>query len=226
MALELKLEYSVDPEISTITVKEVTGAYDVNNLGGWGTPNIEKNSIAMVLYATYQPYNKDQENLSKVYNTDIYFYNPLVENNEQVNFTIPYLKDGWYKLSVVVVNISETNEDRIFYSIPLQKLQIIKDGSPTDLLPEDWENLRDKDQYNSETLSEILLLKLITQRNCQLEKYFECMLCSSCKCQTEREEFEKLNALIQATDYRFHSEKEFEAQRMTELLTKQFKCCK
>jgi len=226
MALELKLEYSVDPNINTITVKEITGAYDINNLNGWGNPNTEKNSVAMVLYVTYQPYNSTEQNLSELYSGNIYFYHPLAENNVDAYFSLPYTNDGWYKFTVTVVSLTEINENRIFYDTVLQKLQIIKNGVPTDLALEDWVNLRDKDQYNSITLSEILLLKLVKQRNCQLEKYFECMLCSTCKCQNEREEYEKLNALIQATDYRFYSEKEFEAQRMVEFLTKQFKCCK
>lgn len=228
MSLELKLEYSVNPEISTITIKEVTGEYTVNNLGGWGSPNPEKNSVALVLYATYQPYDKDLINLSEKFDENIYFHNVAAANNIEAFFSIPYTKDGWHEfnVSVVAVDLQSPTEGDIHYDTNLEKIQIYKTNTFIDLEAEDWVLLTDPNSYITVNLKEILLLNLIKQRNCQLEKYFQCMRCSSCKCQTEKEEYTKLNSMIQATDYRFNSEKEFEAQRMVEILTSQFKCCK
>jgi hypothetical protein len=228
MAVELKLDYSIDPEIKIITVKEITGAYTINNTTGWGSPNINKNSVALVLYATYQPYDKNVVNVSYISPENVYKYNAGISNNTDVYFTIPYDKDGWYKFNVVLVNVDTTTptENLIYYNTALQKIQIFKSGVSGNLLESDWELLLNKDVYNSSTLSEILLLKLIKQRNCQLENYIDCTTCSSCKCQDTKEEYSKIDALIQATDYRFHTGKFYEAQRMTEILTKQFKCCK
>jgi hypothetical protein len=228
MAVELKLEYSVNPEITQITVKEVTGQYTVNNTGGWGSPNINKNSIALVLYATYQPYDKDLINLSTLENANVYYFSSNAVNNEDTYFNIPYFKDGWYEFNVAIVNTTSNLpiENTIIFNTALNKLQIYKNNVYVDLQDSDWELLKDSDLFNSSTLKEILLLNLIKQRNCQLEKYIECMKCTSCKCDTLKEEYIKINSIIQATDYRFHSDKPFEAQRMVEILTKQFKCCK
>lgn len=228
MALELKLELSIDPEVKTITIKEITGEYDTNNLSGWGNPNIDKKDVAMVLYATYQPYDQDKINISEIYSQKIYFYNPDALNNAESIFYVPYIKDGWHEFNVTVVPISipAPVENNIYFDVTLEKLQIYKTDAFVDLETADWEFLSNSSLYTTTNLKEILLLNLIKQRNCQLEKYFECMLCSSCKCQNEKEEFVKLDSMIQATDYRFHSDKPFEAQRMVEILTKQFKCCK
>lgn len=226
MALDLRIEYSINAEVTEITVREFTGAYDINNEGGWGSPNPEKNEKALVLYARYFPYNKPVENLS--FNEDVVFYSDTIANNEDVFLTLPYTKDGWYKLKVSAIDVDPQNPqaNRIYYITALGKLQIFKSGELIDLVEEDWELLHDETIYTFTELSIIPLFKLIQQRNCQLEKYFECMLCTSCKCQVEKETLIKLDFLIRATDYRFHSEKEYEAQRMTETLTKQYKCCK
>ncbi len=51
------------------------------------------------------------------------------------------------------------------------------------------------------------------------------MECTSCKCEEIKEQYVRLDALIQGPDYRFHSQKQNEAQKMTEKLTKEYKCC-
>lgn len=230
MAVELKLEYSITPEISTITVKEVTGAYTIDNPAGWGGPNIERNSVALVLYALYQPYNKDEINLSASEAlSQVLKFDPTYPNTEKSEFQIPYLKDGWYKFYLVAVPTenSDPQEGDIIFNALDGNLEVYKDSEFV-LLEEstDWQVLIDTEKYISVFEQEILMLKLILKRNCALENYFECMKCTSCKCDIKKEELLKLETMIQATDYRFHSQKEFEAQRMVEVLTREFKCCK
>lgn len=230
MALELKLSFKVQSDVSKIIVTDETGAYDINNLTGWGTPNIERNSVALVLYALYQPYNKDEINLSsKETLSQVLKFDPSFLNTEKSQFQIPYLKDGWYKFYLIAVPTSNENpqEGDIIFNAIDGNLEVYKNNEFVLLEePTEWEVFLNEDKYISVFQQEILMLNLILQRNCALENYFECMKCTTCKCEIKKEELLKLETMIQATDYRFHSQKEFEAQRMVEVLTREFKCCK
>lgn len=150
----------------------------------------QRNDFVLYCQVQYNPYDKDPVQIDLT--TD------NTSTTEESIFEAPYLKDGWYTVTLTAVPIA---------SHPF----------PVESLP---------DEFDFTLINEIFLVNLIVQRNCQLEKYFECLQCTSCKCEQIKEDLVKLESLIQATDYRFHSGKEFEAQKMTEQLTKQFKCCK
>jgi hypothetical protein len=202
MALELKVKYNISSDKTKLIVTDDTGVYSVNNTGGWGSPNINRNSVGLFAYVTYQPFDKPLESVVAV--SSIFLINPSYTNSEISEFEFGYSKDGWYRMVLVALT------------------QVQYDG----LDPEDYEDLIGSEEYPNVYLEDMVMVNLITQKNCQGEKYITCLECSSCKCDQIKEDLIKLDALIQATDYRFHSEKQFEAQKMVETLTKQFKCCK
>lgn len=229
MALEIKLKYSVNNEVTQITVEDETGAYSVNNTTGWGTPNTERADVALVLYAKYNPYEKDPINLSLTKAlTPVVLYDNSYLNTEKSTYSMSYHADGWHQFYLIA--IPTTNgapvENDIIYNTVSEELQIYKSGSFTALQSADWDNLLNEEKYTLTLLEDLIFSKLILQRNCQLEKYISCMECTSCKCEPIKEEYVRLNALIQASDYRFHSDKQSEAQRMIEKLTKEYNCCK
>ena len=228
MALELKLEYTINDTVTQIVVTDKTGVYDVNNLGGWGSPNTERADIALILYAKYNPYEKTPLNLS-IQNavSPVVLYDNSYLNSEISTYSLTYHADGWYQFYLAVANTTPTNlENNIYYSTVLSKLQIYKTSAYVDLTSADWNYLSDDAYHTVVLLEDILMPKLVVQRNCQLEKYITCMDCTACKCEQIKEEYVRLNALIQGSDYRFHSDKQAEAQRMVEKLTKQYNCCK
>lgn len=230
MALEIKLKYTINDNVSQIQIEDVTGAYTINNLTGWGSPNIERDSVALVLYAKYRPFEQTPVNLSvKKALSPMALYNPAYENNAESIYDLKYYLDGWYQFYLVAVETSNNSplENDIIYDTVLQKLQIYKQAYGfIDLSDIEWDYLTDDSKYTYGFFEEILLPNLVLQRNCQLEKYIACMECTSCKCETIKEDYSRLHALIQATDYRFHSDKQNEAQKMTEKLIKDYKCCK
>lgn len=228
MALEIKLKYSVNDSVTSITVEDITGAYSVNNTTGWGSPNTERSNIALVLYSKYRPYEKDAINLSLTKaSSPIVLYDNLYLNTEQSTYSLNYHADGWHQFYLIAVPTSNGTplENDIIYNTSLSQLQIYKSGSFVTLEAVDWDNLIDETKYELGFLEDLIFAKLIIQRNCQLEKYISCMECTSCKCEQIKEDYVRLDALIQASDYRFHSDKQSEAQRMIEKLTKEYNCC-
>lgn len=200
MALELKLKYEITSDRSKLIVTDETGAYSASNLTGWGSPNSSRSSLGLYAYVTYQPYEGARITLTPI--TPVFDINNSYPNSYKSEFQFNYYRDGWYRILLVALTQEQYNE------------------------VDDPEELINSDTYPNIFVEDIVLVNLIVQRNCLLEKYFECMQCTSCKCDIHKEELVKLDALIQATDYRFHSLKPYEAQKMTEQLTKQFKCCK
>ena len=227
MALELKYEITHSPELDILFIKDVTGVYTLNNTGGWGTPNIDRNSVALVCYVKYNPYSKPLENLSVGETAlSVIDYNATHPNTFQTTFEIAYLKDGFYTVTVVAVpteNLTPTLDD-IIYDTNLQALQIWNGTGFVNLESEDWEKLVDEDKYTLVTKNELFILNLTCKRNELLEELLSCYQCTSCKCGDQEAELTRLNIFLQGADYRFFSQKEYEAQRMIEILTRQFKC--
>lgn len=226
MALELKYKYILNKQATELVVKDITGAYSASNLTGWGTPNTERNSVALVSYLRYQAYNKDLENISFEKPLQSVRYDAGYTNSEESIFKYDYLKDGWYKAAIIAVPIENVTpeENDIIYSVFGGKLQIYKDSTWVDLISSDWEFLLDETKYIVHDNQDILMGKIVLTRNCLTEKYIDCLQCSSCKCEQQKESLLEMNVYIQAADYRFYSSKEFEGQRMVEKITKMFKC--
>lgn len=226
MALKLEYKYILNKQATELVIKDITGVYCESNPTGWGAPNIERNSVALVSYLRYQGYDKELENISFSNPVDSVKYEATYTNSEESFFVYDYTKDGWYKGAIIAVpvNNSSPQENDIIYSVPDFKLQIFKNNLWGDLLSSDWELLLDTTKYISYDNQDILMGKIVLTRNCLTEKYIDCLQCSSCKCEKEKENLLEMNVYIQAADYRFYSSKEFEGQRMVEKITKMFKC--
>lgn len=200
MALELKFKYEITSDRSKLIITDQTGVYSVNNDTGWGAPNATRGSLGLYTYVTYQPYDEALQTVTPL--TSVFDIDNTYTNDYESIFEFSYTKDGWYR--VLLVALTQAEYDAII----------------------DPEDLINSELYPNTYQEDIIMVNLIVQRNCLSEKYLECIQCTSCNCVTQKEDVVKLDALIQATDYRFHSLKQFEAQKMVEQLTKQYKCCK
>tara|TARA_R110000850_G_scaffold34024_6_gene92312 strand:+ start:15900 stop:16502 length:603 start_codon:yes stop_codon:yes gene_type:complete len=199
MALDLKFNYTITSDRSKLIVTDITGLYSVNNLEGWGAPNIERSSVGLYAYVTYQPFGKvleTQTAITEIFDIDINYL-----NDHKSTFEFVYNKDGWYR--ILLVAMTQNEYDQIT----------------------DSEILINSELYPNTYFEDMIMVNIIVQKNCYLEKYINCLQCTNCKCDPIKEDVIKLNLLIQSTDYRFHSAKQFEAQKMIESLTKQYKCC-
>jgi hypothetical protein len=199
MALELKFTYSISEDRTKLVVTDSTGVYSVNNTTGWGTPNLNRNEVGLYCYVTYQPFDKPLETVTNI--TPVFDIDNTYTNDYVSTFEFQYSKDGWYRIALVALTQAE-------YDAVTNPESLINSEIFPNVFTED-----------------ILMVNLIIQKNCLLEKYIECLNCNTCKCDIAKEDVVKVNLLIQAIDYRFHSSKQSEAQKMLELLTKQYKCC-
>jgi hypothetical protein len=200
MALALDFKYEITSDKTKVIVTDQTGLYSVNNVGGWGSPNIDRNSVGLYAYVTYQPYNTALKTLTSL--TPVFDIDVLYGNDYESVFEFSYFKDGWYRILLVAMTQLE------YDAITDPELLI---GSIT---------------YPNTYKEDIVMVNLATQYNCLLEDYFECIQANICKCDPIQEKAVKLKLLIEASDYRFHSTKQLEAQKMVENLTLQYKCCK
>lgn len=199
MALELKFKYEISSDRTKLIITDQTGVYDVNNLTGWGAPNTERSAVGLYAYVTYQPFGKPLETVINI--SPVFDINNTYTNDYESVFEFTYSKDGWYRMLLVALT-------QVEYDAITDPETLINSGVFTNVFTED-----------------ILMVNLINQKNCLLEKYIECLQCDSCKCEKAQEDVVKVDLLIQSIDYRFHSSKQSEAQKMLEILTKQYKCC-
>lgn len=200
MALQLKFDYSITSDRTKLIITDTTGIYDVNNIGGWGAPNPTRASLGLYAYVTYQPFDKPRETVTNI--TPVFDINGTYTNSRVSIFEFNFTKDGWYRILLVALTQAEFNA----VTAP--------------------ETLINHITYPNTFVQDLLLPNIIVQRNCLLEQYLTCLQTPNCKCDVIQDDVTKLNILIQGADYRFSSLKEFEAQKMVEQLTKQYKCCK
>lgn len=200
MALEIKFDYAITSDRTKLVITDTTGVYSVNNLTGWGAPNTERSTVGLYAYVTYQPFDKPRETVTNI--TPVFDINGTYTNSHVSIFEFNFTKDGWYRILLVALTQAEFNA----VTAP--------------------ETLINHITYPNTFVQDLLLPNIIVQRNCLLEQYLTCLQTPNCKCDVIQDDVTKLNILIQGADYRFSSLKEFEAQKMVEQLTKQYKCCK
>lgn len=92
MALQLKLTNTntVNAEGTRVYLKDDTGVYSLTNLGGYGAPNVARNTLALLLLATSKGSKGDV-----LVSTEP--YNPLTTGI----FNVIVAKDGWYVFQLV-----------------------------------------------------------------------------------------------------------------------------
>jgi hypothetical protein len=229
MALDLKFEVSFSADSSTIYIDDTTGVYTANNLGGWGTPNTDRADVALVTYIKYQPFTGVFVNLTDSANSPEVVVDFSSDTDKQ--FNINYYKDGWYNINLIAVpaytdalapaNITANN---IFYSTTSSRLKYYDGSSVIEITTDTQYETLLTSSYTQENLDAIYTRKLEIQYNCLLDAYTD-LLETEKEYETTEDNLIKLKFLIQATVYRFYSDKKYEAQKMTENLTKQYKCC-
>jgi hypothetical protein len=228
MALDLKIESSVLADGSKLLFKDITAQYSALNTGGYGTPNQDRSDIALVFYATKVPFTGEPSIVST--STSFVDYNPLHTNSYQTVFELPYgkLSDGWYRYYFVALQTENNspNPDDIIYNPLTEQIEIFNGDEWIQLEEADFDKLiNESDPYVFD--EELYFLNLIHKFNCLMEQYFTCIQCSTCNCEKQFREIQKLKLLMQSMDYLFNSEKQFEAVKILEKGNKEFaNCCK
>lgn len=208
---------TIEEDLSTIYIEDITGVYSVNNEGGYGTPNNDRSAYAGVLYVQYTPYSGVLE--YPTFTTNQIFYDNTYENTEKSKFAITYSKDGWYTFVYSLVPTSALAEEgNIYYDTSLDALRY-HDGNDWTLLT-DFSLLDNLSQFETVKLDRLIDTKLILEYNKLLEEYNNCYFnCDTCKCDEKYESLNKLSIFLKAAQYRFASNKRNLAQQMIEKLT-------
>lgn len=225
MALELDFKVSFLDDRTTILVEDTTGVYTLNNVTGWNAPNELRSDLALVCYIEYQPFNGDPINISTTNTTSQFFVE--ASTNTNVTFNLPYYKDGWYNIRLVAVPkytdvdaVTNVTQDNIFYSLDDNELKFFNGTVVSELIDDNWETLKTS-SYIKKLKEEIYFLDLTKAYNDLLEKYQDKLVTKGDYTIFESKLIQ-LKALMEATFYRFYSNKKYEAQNMTEKLIKQY----
>lgn len=101
MALILNIESEgVNAEGTLLNLQDNTGLYDASdNPGGYGTPNPNKNEVAIILLANNK--RQDEGDVQVTVQT----YNPTVD----YNYSVELYKDGWYQIISFGLRLYSTN---------------------------------------------------------------------------------------------------------------------
>ncbi len=101
MALILNIvETSVNTAGTELNLTDNTGLYNVSdNPGGYGTPNPNKNEVAIILLA----HNKRQDEGDVL--LTVHSYNPTVD----YNYIVDLYKDGWYQIKSFGLRLYSVN---------------------------------------------------------------------------------------------------------------------
>lgn len=209
-----------EADASKITVIDETGIADVNNTGGYGTPNLDRNQYATVLQVFYNSYNSERTLINTL--EDNLSFSTLFDNTEKTKHVIPYYGDGWYEFVYTLVPTTiDPIEGNIYYD-PIQEVLLQYDTvlDPVNVL--DFSVLEDASIYSLVKVTEFPLAKLTIKKNELSRDYFACKKCVDCSCEEEFKNVLFIREGIQASKAMFEIAP-FEAQNMVERLTKQYK---
>jgi hypothetical protein len=222
MAIEIKTQLVVTQDLSKVQITDITGEYSASNEGGYGTPNLNRSDVALALVVERLTFKSNPEFITV---TPPISYNNSYTNTEESIFTFPYKVDGWYRIYSLVlpVDIETPVDGDVQYSSINDRVELYFNGEWTE---SNLENELSNGNLEITIKDELLVAKLIRQKNCAMDDYIECIQCSSCKCKDKLETVEKINAYIDAVVYMFNTDKRYEASRHLEKANKEFKCCK
>lgn len=221
MAIDLKNTIQIEQDATLIHINDTTGEYTVNNTGGFGAPNVNRNTFASALYGFYTNSNGETSEVS--YSGSNIDYNAAHANNYQTKFSITYGVDGWYSFYYYLISTTPTVVNgEVFYDTGDDTIKIVILGVPTEVT--DLSTLIDNTSVQQLLTEEILFSKLAIKQNQLLEILLdcECNQCvqNSCDCGTERLNYQKLKYSLAGTDYTFAANKKITAQDLIEKLTK------
>lgn len=139
MAFSHKITLTISIDGKTLYITDATGVYNVTtNPTGYGTPNPERNTLALIPFVTYKKISGDVNVVVNSYVAE-----------SATGFTVPLGDDGWYTVNTYLVplyNVLTTYlEDDITYDTALNRLQIFKssvweDATEADLLADNTIN--------------------------------------------------------------------------------------
>lgn len=139
MALIPKISLSVGGKCNTVTVTESTGVYVTNqNVGGWGSPNINTNDIDTASITITDFSNTQNSQTIALKNSSINVYSAVTSAPEPGAFIAlsdaPWeLNDGIYKVVYTVISDVNTYINKTHYELFLCNLCNCKDNIILDL---------------------------------------------------------------------------------------------
>lgn len=223
MPITPKLCITYESDGSWITIKDETKAYVLDyNLTGYGAPNTERVDLAGVLQIYYQPYEGDRSLVARIIDYNIGYLNTQ-ETSHQVN----YGNDGWYTYVYTLVNTTTSPnlpaavEGSIVYNIPTDDLRQY-DGNLDLQVISDYDVLEDGALYELVIVESLVTTKLRNEKSSLSIAYFDCKQCIECGCDEELKNIQHMDQGIRSAEAQFNIAK-YEAQRMIERLTKQYK---
>ena len=106
MALNLKIENSIHVSGKVLYIRDVTGIYSSPvNEGGWGNPNPERNSVALMGIIEKYHTNGESTLLSAI--SPQIDYDPNYANDYQSEFTFQVSTDGGHAHYMLVIGVSD-----------------------------------------------------------------------------------------------------------------------
>lgn len=156
--------YELDTKGTEITISDYTDEYAVDtNDGGYGSPNLDRNDYAVVVYPRYKWAEKAKEEIGVStfkYKTGVLGldYNAAYTNTKRSMFEVPVVRDGVYEIPMILVPISvATEEGNIRYNTTTSVLEIYTEGSFVELT--DFEKLLNPVLLPQTDCSEIILTR-------------------------------------------------------------------
>jgi len=105
MALELKIENSINVTGLELYIEDVTGAYDSTNIGGWGAPNTERKDVALM--GLTEKYHTNEDTSLLIVQDPQIDYDINYTNDYKSKFVFNVEKDGGHKHHLIILNPSD-----------------------------------------------------------------------------------------------------------------------
>ena len=223
MALQPGLKLLIGIEGDSLYIQDSTGAYTLNNVGGWGDPNQERNELALVVFASRQD---TSDVIAEVIGDQAVWASGLT-NQDVSQFQIKMDKDGIYSLYLFAIKVStdgvndlEANAlvsgDFVYYQNEVQTF----DGTGfTVLEPYQYGQMIDNEDIPQVFCEDIIMSKLKIEYN---KRYKEYMQKRNANCEDIEDDFRDVLGFrmdIEYTDYAFRSNLKTTARKNIESMT-------
>lgn len=169
MALVINIvKDSINDAGTELYLKDATGTYEVSdNPGGYGTPNPERDELALILIATNK---RDGENGGEGdVECEIQSYNPVSASA----FTVNLYKDGWYQIKTFGLRLYDVNTSfsltEAVYDVASQKIRKILTKTGAGPYTYTYEEIEKEDLVESSviTLYSAVLNTLVLEALCK-----------------------------------------------------------
>ncbi len=226
MALSPSFKILIDVAADVIWVLDTTGVYSVNNPGGWGDPNAERNEKALMIYA------KRLDSVDKVSEiiTDQFVWDNGLSNSDVSEFQITLDKDGVYVITLLVLKVSTdgtndlegnvlTDGDYVLYNDILY-LRVL--GSLEQVAPDNYSDLIENADIPQFTCEDIVIPNILITYNKEYKKYRDKRNEGCEDINDDRDKLIDLRLDIEGSEFAFRSNLKIQARKNIEALHNEY----